>query len=337
MTHEFKKIVSAFITANAKGIKSVLATVVALDGSSYRKPGVRMLLLENEQMIGAVSGGCVEKDIIRQSKSVFSTSIPKIMTYDGRYRLGCEGILYILIEPFNLSTLFIETFSNAIQNRERFKISSYYKKDEIEDVSFGTKVQFQNKTIPVCLTHSVNTEINVLEQGMKPCFRLLIFGAEHDAVILSTMAASMGWEVSVFANPLEEKKAEDFFGVFEFQSCTPETYISKNIDAQTAVVLMNHSYSKDLGFLKALKNCKASYIGILGPAARREKLLNEFIEHNFDVENQFLETIYGPSGLNIGSITPQEIAVSIIAEIMTVIRKEIAISLRDKMNSISTS
>ncbi|QWX85293.1 XdhC family protein [Cellulophaga sp. HaHaR_3_176] len=337
MTHEFKKIISAFLSANKNGIKSVLVTVVALEGSSYRKPGVRMLLLENEQMVGAVSGGCVEKEIIRQSKSVFETSIPKIMTYDGRYRLGCEGVLYILIEPINLSTLFLETFSKAIQNRELFKISSYYKKEEAIDSSFGTKVQFQSKTIPICLTHSINNEINVLEQNMKPCFRLLIFGTEHDAVILSTLAANMGWEVIVFANPADEKKAEYFPGIFDFQLFTPDTFISKNIDAQTAIVLMNHSYSKDLSFLKALKNCEVAYIGILGPAARREKILNELIENNLDIEDQFIEAIYGPSGLNIGSITPQEIAISIIAEILTVIRKETPISLRNKINSISKS
>ncbi len=69
MTHEFRNIVEAYQTAKQQGLKTVLATVVALDGSSYRKPGVRMLILENKTMIGAVSGGCVEKDILRQSES----------------------------------------------------------------------------------------------------------------------------------------------------------------------------------------------------------------------------------------------------------------------------
>ena len=100
MTHEFKQIIKAYFDAKSKGLKSVLATVVALDGSSYRKPGVRMLILENDTMIGAVSGGCVEKDILRQAQSVFQSGQAKMMTYDGRFRLGCEGVLYILIEPF---------------------------------------------------------------------------------------------------------------------------------------------------------------------------------------------------------------------------------------------
>ena len=64
-----------------------MATVVALDGSSYRRPGVRMLIVENGTFIGAVSGGCVEKEVFRQAEEVFRTGIPKMMTYDGRYRL----------------------------------------------------------------------------------------------------------------------------------------------------------------------------------------------------------------------------------------------------------
>ncbi len=79
-----------------------MATVVDLDGSSYRKPGVRMLITGNGDMVGAVSGGCVEKDILRRSESVFNDGKSIMMTYDGRYRLGCEGVLYILLEGLSL-------------------------------------------------------------------------------------------------------------------------------------------------------------------------------------------------------------------------------------------
>ena len=115
MTHEFKNIVEEALVAAKKGIKSVLATVVALDGSSYRRPGVRMLILEDGKMIGAVSGGCVEKEVLLQSESVFKTGQSKVMTYDGRYRLGCEGVLYILIEQFNPSKLFYKAFKTLLR------------------------------------------------------------------------------------------------------------------------------------------------------------------------------------------------------------------------------
>ena len=82
MTHEFKKITQAYLRANLRGLKSVLATVIALNGSSYRRPGVRMMINSNGEMTGAVSGGCVEKEVLKQSETVFKTGIPKIMTYD---------------------------------------------------------------------------------------------------------------------------------------------------------------------------------------------------------------------------------------------------------------
>ena len=106
MTHEFKQIVEATLLNQTSNIKSVLATVVDLDGSSYRHPGVRMLLSSNGDMVGAVSGGCVEKEVLQRAQSVFKTGKSKIMTYDGRYRLGCEGVLYILLEPFEVSNEF---------------------------------------------------------------------------------------------------------------------------------------------------------------------------------------------------------------------------------------
>lgn len=110
MTHELKEILQQATINQQQGIQNVLATVVDLDGSSYRKPGVRMLLSSDGKIIGAISGGCVEKEVQRRAQSVFENNKPKVITYDGRYRLGCEGILYVLLEPFNLSTDFIEAF-----------------------------------------------------------------------------------------------------------------------------------------------------------------------------------------------------------------------------------
>ena len=103
MTHEIKNLVGIIWKAQQQGIKSVLATVVDLEGSSYRRPGVRMLIQENGQTHGVISGGCVEKEVERQAQFVLKMDIPKMMIYDGRFRLGCEGIIYILIEPVKIT------------------------------------------------------------------------------------------------------------------------------------------------------------------------------------------------------------------------------------------
>ena len=144
MTHEFKKIIQGFQKAKENRLQCVIATVVALEGSSYRKPGVRMLIIENGTMIGAVSGGCVEKEILKQSISIFKTGISKVMAYDGRYRLGCEGTLYILLELFNPEPSFIDAFNSSLDQHLSFTINSHYSKKINADKSYGSTILFDN-------------------------------------------------------------------------------------------------------------------------------------------------------------------------------------------------
>ena len=332
MTHELKHIFTSYEAANSQGIKSVLATVVALDGSSYRRPGVRMLLLENGQMTGAVSGGCVEKEILRQAQSVFHSGITKIMVYDGRYRLGCEGVLYILLEPFNPETSLLKAFQQSLKHRNPFIIKSFFKKEHSESSNYGSSFVFGNDQI--ALNPSKNSEeIELFEQELSPCFQLIIIGAEHDAVQLCQFASGMGWEVTVVVNPREEKDASYFPGIHKFVQQEPET-LDISVDKQTAVVLMTHSFAKDLGFLLALKAVSCAYIGLLGPMRRREKLFDELLDRHPDVSEAFLDSVHGPAGIDIGAETPQEITISIISEILVVINKKEPMLLKEKMGKI---
>lgn len=329
MTYEFKNIVEEAKSANQNGVKTVLASVVALDGSSYRRPGVRMLILENGDMVGAVSGGCVEKEILLQSETVFKTGASKMMTYDGRYRLGCEGVLYILIEIFQPSESFLSSFSRCIKKRSSFEIHSYYKKQEGEFKDIGSLVNIDNTLFSVSNNHIKKEYINLLvfKQNMPPCFKLLIIGAEHDAVQLCKYAALTGWEVSVVAGVSESKSIENFPGANKFTATSAETLDVSLIDKQTAVMLMTHNFANDLRYLVALKDINVTYIGLLGPTKRREDLLSQFTEYCPDINLEFLDCIHGPAGLDIGSETPQEIAISIMAEILAFSRKRQPIPL----------
>jgi len=334
MTHELKKIIQAYQHAKDLNTKAVLATVVALEGSSYRRPGVCMLVLENGQMIGAVSGGCVEKEIMRQAQSVFKTGLSKVMTYDGRYRLGCEGILYILLEHFQPNTAFIGQFQATLRDRDPFKMIAYYEKGVVEGNGIGSLFQFGKERYSVNEDYSPDPTKDVFEQQLDPSLQLYILGAEHDAVQLCSFAALAGWEVTVVSGPSEEKKQSDFPGSMELWSLTPEDLPTAKIDHQTAIVLMNHSYVKDLQCLISLQYSDPFYIGVLGPYKRREALLNEFLERCPDVSEAFLDSIHGPSGLDIGAETPQEIAIAIIAEILMVNRERTPVKLKDKKGSI---
>lgn len=341
MTHEFKKIVKEAIIANHNGFKTVMASVVALDGSSYRKPGVRMLILENGKTTGAVSGGCVEREIVLQAESVFKTGISKIITYDGRYRLGCEGILYILIEPFQLNEEFNTAFFKCLDDRKPFEIVSYFDKQTGDLPEMGSWVNINGKLFSISQTgktfdiHKISS-LSKFKQKMPPCFKLVIIGAEHDAVQLCKFAARTGWEVTVVAGPQESKTIINFPGVKEFKSVSPQHMDIKKIDDQTAVVLMTHNFANDLRHLVALQKSDPIYIGLLGPVRRRDDLLSQFMEYCPDITDEFLDLIHGPAGLNIGSETPQEIAISIISEILAIVRKQEPMFLRKKTASIHT-
>ena len=334
MTHELKKIIQAYKLAKEKGMKTVMATVVALEGSSYRRPGVRMLIRADGKMTGAVSGGCVEKEICRQADSVFKKETPKTMVYDGRYRLGCEGILCILIEPFQPNTHFLEIFANTLKSRQKFEVVSYFKKGDSVDQDFGSLFRFGKLELPLRSTFERLANLEVFEQEMEPCTRLLLLGSEHDAVQLCSYAALTGWEVIVVAHPSEEKSVTDFPGAQELLNVAPENLSVDGVDEYTAVMIMSHSYVKDLKYLIRLKDSRPAYLGLLGPSKRREKLLGEFMECCPEIHEGFYERINGPAGLNIGAETEQEIAIAILSEILSVMRNQHPILLKDKHGAI---
>jgi xanthine dehydrogenase accessory factor len=337
MIHELKEIIGQAVINQQKGLKNVLASVVHLDGSSYRKPGVRMLIGEDLSTIGAVSGGCVEKEIIRRASSVFADGKPKIITYDGRYRLGCEGILYILIEPFFIENTFLKRFSEVIQQRETLKIDSFFQKDDEIFGNFGSQITFSNQeTVAFSQDFSVDetTEINLFSQVLVPAFKLLIIGGEHDAVKLCKIASNLGWEIDVITSAKDPKQLADFPGANLVIGESPETIQFTDLNENTAIVIMNHSYVQDLKYLVKLANFQPTYIGILGAPKKGERLFNELFEFVPEVSVAFLNCIYTPAGLHIGAQTPEEIAISIIAEILAIFREKEPFSLRNLKGKI---
>ncbi len=340
MTHEFKEIVESYSIAKQQGIPAVMATVVDVEGSSYRRPGVGMLILQTGDTKGAVSGGCVEKEVFRQAQSVFESGIPKVMTYDGKYRLGCEGVLYILIEIFDVSDLVIDRIREQLKLRKPFEIKSYYSTEKRDLEIMGSVVQFEGDQEFVFSnrvnTYSIKQETSTacFCRDMQPCFRLVIIGTEHDAVELCKIASSTGWEVEIVASPKNPKQLLDFPGANKVFNTSPEGLNIHNVDTQTAIILMSHNFAKDLLYLQAINDLVPAYIGLLGPARRREKLLSAFIEYCPEVTDEFMDSIHGPAGLNLGAETPQEIAIAIIAEILSVIRGQKPIPLQEKKGAI---
>lgn len=336
MIHELKEIIQQAVINQEKGLKNVLASVVHLEGSSYRKPGVRMLISEDLTSVGAVSGGCVEKEIIQRATTVFKDNISKVITYDGRYRLGCEGVLYILIEPIFIKNDYLAVFLEAYSKRESLKIESNYKLEDESFGAFGSVITFENgHQFSFSEQFISNEETHIFSQVLQPAFKLVIIGGEHDAVQLCKIASTLGWEIEVITSAKDSKQLSDFPGASKVLGESPETIEFKDIKENCAIVLMNHSYVQDLKYLvKLSEENYSNYIGILGAPKRRERLFNELFEFAPETTEEFLETIYTPAGLHIGAQTPQEIAISIIAEILAVTRNKDPFSLRNITDKI---
>ena len=337
MIHELKEIILHAKVNQDKGLKNVLVTVVDLVGSSYRKPGVRMLISEDDKMIGAVSGGCVEKEILYRSKTVFQKAAAKIITYDGRYKLGCEGILYLLIEPFFISEEFYKTFIRAVLQRETFLMEAFFAKEDEATGNFGSHITFQNSP-PFSFSKnvaqkSINKSLS-FKQELKPAFNLLIIGAEHDAVKLCKMASLLGWQVDIISSIKDPKNSRDFPGANSVIGSDAAMIDFSNVDANTGIVIMNHSYVQDLKYLLKLVDKKPAYLGVLGAAKRRDKMFAELFEYNPEISEVFLESICTPAGLNLGAETPEEIALAILAEILATLKNKNPYSLKNTSGNI---
>ncbi len=336
MTHEILLLFQTLKSWQKSCKKAVFISVVALEGSSYRRPGVCMIMSQDGERIGAVSGGCVETEIERQAQRVFQTGKAKVIVYDGRFRIGCEGIIHILIEPASISDELFSAFEKQVENRQSFRMDSYFYREVGEYDDAGTMVILNGKKYSLHpeFTSDKIAQQECFSQTLKPLFQLFIFGAEHDAVQLCQSAKLLGWKVTVVASPDESKSCEYFPGANSLIAPTFDDIDTSEIDEQTAVVLMTHSFNKDVQYLMALKDTQPAYIGLLGSNNRRERVLSMLLDYMPDISTDFLESIHGPAGISIGAESASEIAVSILAEILSVIRHQEPIALTEKIGSI---
>jgi len=336
MTHEIQLLFQTLKNWQKTGKKAVFISVVALEGSSYRRPGVCMIMSQDGEWIGAVSGGCVESEIERQAQRVFLTGTPKVIVYDGRFRIGCEGIIHILIEPVFISDELFTWFEKQVENRRSFSMEAWFFREVGEYTNVGTIVVLAGKKYSLNPSFTSELIINqeCFTQTLQPLFQLYIFGAEHDAVQLCQAAKLLGWKVTVVASPDEAKSCDYFPGANALVSPTFDTIDTSQIDEQTAIVLMSHSFNKDVQYLMALKDTRPAYIGLLGSNNRRERVLSMLLDYMPEISTDFLEQIHGPAGISIGAESAPEIAISILAEILSVVRQQKPIPLTNKIGSI---
>lgn len=369
---EIKEIINAFNDNIKTGKKAALATVVHIDGSSYRRPGARMLVNDEGQLTGSISGGCLEGDALRKAMLVISQGSSKLVTYDTTdeddvafgVQLGCAGIIQVLFEPIDWKADInqITLLRKAISKRQKSVLVTLFSIEEKSKPQIGTCLLYeQDHTITgdIHVPGLKEVLINDIKQAMDsqismfkdfeiegqtitafievlhPPVSLVVVGAGNDAIPLVNIADMLGWETRVVDGRNTHAKPERFVSACQVLVSKPEQVLDQiYIDEQTVFVLMTHNYNYDLAMLKALLERNVIYIGLLGPKKKMERMLGELNDQAIELTEKQLSHIYGPVGLEIGGETAEEIALSITAEIKAVLSNKKGMSLRNSNDFI---
>ncbi|MEO6314410.1 MAG: XdhC family protein [Chitinophagaceae bacterium] len=351
---EIEDIIQSYGDAIAAGKKTALATVVYVEGSSYRRPGARMLITEDGALTGAISGGCLEGDALRKALLVIMQQQSMLVTYDTSNEedaviglgLGCNGIIQVLIEPVDDSDV-----NHPIRLLKRVA-------DRVQKASLVTLFCLADKKKPqpgTCLLMTEDGEVtgassylnDVLLDGARdvllngqssfqnyiaeafqftaftefipPAVSLVVIGAGNDIIPLVNMAAILGWRTTIIDGRPTHAKKERFPASCSVLLAKPEQVLEQVIiNDRTAIVLMTHNYNYDMAMLAVLSTKQLMYTGMLGPKKKLNRMLAELQEGGILFTAAQLAKIHSPVGLDIGAETAEEIALSILAEIKSV-------------------
>jgi xanthine dehydrogenase accessory factor len=366
---EIIDIVKAFDHAASQGRKTALANVVMVEGSAYRRAGARMLITEDGQLTGAISGGCLEGDALRKARLVIMQQEPMLVTYDTTddddaklgVGLGCNGIIHILIEPISdkrdpirllksivagkqpavLATLFSINDRKGLQpgtcfclTKDDLLINGIADAPYLKDIKLDA-TQVLNGRRSANNTYADGSAYSAFLEYVKPVISLVIIGAGNDAIPLTKIAAVLGWDITVADGRHNYALPERFPSAGKVIVARPDEVLSNiTLNEWTAFVLMTHNYNYEMALLTQLLPLNLPYIGVLGPRKKLESMLDALQGTGTTVTEEQRNCIYGPTGLDIGSEGAEEIALSIVAEIKAVFSSRSGMSLKHKEAAI---
>lgn len=361
---EITDILKAYQQAVKANKRAALATVVNVEGSSYRRPGARMLITDDGQLTGAISGGCLEGDALRKALAAIHQQENKLVRYDTTdeddasfgVQLGCNGIVHILFEPIveaqemNPINLLKElegkrenavlTVLYSLQGKKQIGTHLLLRKNR--PVLFAQQAVNEQliETAEAVLDNRTSTSTEFIIEGEKvqalvefisPPIALVIAGAGNDAQPLAEIAYLLGWQVTVADGRPTHATAQRFSKANKILIAKPAQLLPQvEMDEQTAFVLMTHNCNYDMELLRQLLPTQAPYIGTLGPKSKLIRMLDELGVNT--AENQ--RRIHGPIGLDIAAETADEIAISIVAEIKAVLSGAAGGQLKEKRQKI---
>lgn len=333
----------------ATGERMAMATIIAVRGSTYRRAGARLLLTAGQQMVGNISGGCLESDLMVVAEEVMASGTPRIATYDltadddavWGLGLGCNGAIDVFVEPLDPAsrqwTLLREihaadhtaalakVLDGARAGRWMLVRAGGERAESLDDpaaderVARAAEAAMAEGRSRLLTVPTEDGEGRVFVEVLRPPVRLIICGAGHDAVPVVQLAAHLGWRTVVVDQRERFLSAERFPGAQRFIRAEPaEAAGAVPLDHRTYVVVMTHNYLHDRDLLRGFLATPVRYIGMLGPRLRTEKILADLAAAGVAIRPEDRSRVYGPIGLDIGGEGPEAIALALLAEIHAV-------------------
>jgi xanthine dehydrogenase accessory factor len=325
---ELQSIVQS-LTDVANARPSVLATLVTVEGSSYRRPGARLLIRSDGQRIGSISGGCLEEDLIARARTVAESGAAELVTYDTTSEndliwgvgLGCNGVVRVLLERLPVATGWAAVMAGNFRSHRPTKLSVIWRADD--ESQLGTHLSDELPAVPA---HAA-----VFIDEVRPPTRLVVLGAGDDAKPLVRLAKELGWHVTV-GDPRPNFASKGRFPTADEIIAAPASELIPLLKpAEDALaVIMTHHYVHDVPLLRDLLPRSLAYIGLLGPKKRAAKIVSDLRNQGHAFTPAQLQRLHAPVGLDLGAETPEEVALSIISEMRATLAQRDGRPLRDR-------
>jgi xanthine dehydrogenase accessory factor len=365
---ELSGIVRAFEQARLEDKATALASVVSVEGSAYRRPGARMLVTEDGQTTGTVSGGCLERDVMLRARRAIERGDITLATYDTTDEddldfgvgLGCRGVIQVLIEPLPRACepSYLPLLDELCRRRETGVLATVWRMsgpigarygsrlllggsgrlwDDIGDPRLAARIDEDAREALRGRRSSTRTyalpggHAEVFLELLQPPIPLVIFGGGHDVVPLVRFAGELGWHVTVVnGRPVAASRAR-FPSADAVLLCRPDHVTEEvRLGGDAVAVVMTHNYRLDLRLLEVLLPSPVRYLGVLGPKSRTERLLQELSDMGIAASEAQRRKLHAPVGLDIGADTAEEIALAIVAEIRATLAGRVGGPLRDR-------
>jgi xanthine/CO dehydrogenase XdhC/CoxF family maturation factor len=346
---ELLDILAAVRRFAADGERMALATIVAVRGSTYRREGARLLLTAGQQMVGNISGGCLESDLMVVADEVMASGAPRLATYDltadddavWGLGLGCNGAVDVFVEPLDPSsrqwTLLQELLAAEetaalakvvdgpragrwmVVRAEGGRTESLGDPVLDERIARASAAAMTEGTSRMIALPGEGGERRVFVEVLRPPVRLIICGAGHDAAPVVQFAAQLGWRTVLVDQRERFLNTGRFPGAQQFIRAEPaEAARAVPLDGRTYVVVMTHNYLHDRDLLRGFLATPVRYIGMLGPRLRTEKILDDLTASGMTITPADRARVYAPIGLDIGGEGPEAIALALLGEIHAV-------------------